>query len=181
MLFGIGGMPWTTRLAFGAIVSPALSDFVAAVLAPGDAVGVVGIGAQAQRSAAEASAASASRCMWESPGRADGALVFSRCGSRLWRRPDATRGPGPARSGVANVGDRRCAEIGALEPCHDTRCGVVARGELARFLEAHERGLLGKAGALGTAQLHLHVGVDHAGRKRNDLRAVREQGLVERD
>src|ERR1035441_7105714 len=132
MLPGIGAMPWTTRLAFGAIVSRFALTAVA--VRPPSAGASCCIGAQAHSASTEARfkarAAIEQSCMVA------------------------------ASSGIANVGDRRGAKIGAPEVGDDARPRVAARGQLPRFLEANEVALLREAFAVGAAQLHLHVGID---------------------
>ena len=45
----------------------------------------------------------------------------------------------------------------------------------------HEAAVVGESGRIGAAQLHLHVGVDHARRQRDDARRVRAGRFLQRD
>src|SRR2546427_3730063 len=64
----------------------------------------------------------------------------------------------------------RSAKIGTLQPAQHLGCRLLGRGQLAALLELGKVACVGEGGGIGAAQLHLHVGIEDAGRQRADAR-----------
>ena len=85
-----------------------------------------------------------------------------------------------ASSGVAHVGHRLAAEVGTAQVGQHLGRRNGRAVEPATGLHLHEGGVVLEARRVGAAQLHLHVGIDDAGRKRRDFGAVDPQRFFER-
>ena len=66
---------------------------------------------------------------------------------------------------IANVGDGVRSEVRSVEPGQHARGGFLGRTEHAFFAQVHEALAVREAARVAAAQVHLHVGVDDAGRE----------------